>query len=125
MLKRWRWREDLNPRPTAYKAVALPLSYASTDKTSLYFVGIEKSRHLGPDDPLASYFIAKDGPRCGHIQRADAPGHRNRYEDIARPGHQGPKSLAFATEDQAQGTGQIRPPHRNSTIDDSTIHPDA
>src|SRR6266498_2165345 len=31
--KRWRWREDLNPRPTAYKAVALPLSYASTDKT--------------------------------------------------------------------------------------------
>src|SRR5215470_564063 len=31
----WRWREDLNPRPTAYKAVALPLSYASTDKTSL------------------------------------------------------------------------------------------
>src|SRR2546427_8300295 len=35
----WRWREDLNPRPTAYKAVALPLSYASTDKTSLYFPG--------------------------------------------------------------------------------------
>src|SRR5438128_182770 len=34
-LKSWRWREDLNPRPTAYKAVALPLSYASTDKTSL------------------------------------------------------------------------------------------
>jgi hypothetical protein len=33
--KCWRWREDLNPRPTAYKAVALPLSYASTDKTSL------------------------------------------------------------------------------------------
>src|SRR5881628_2494516 len=31
----WRWREDLNPRPTAYKAVALPLSYASTDKISL------------------------------------------------------------------------------------------
>jgi hypothetical protein len=31
----WRWREELNPRPTAYKAVALPLSYASTDKTSL------------------------------------------------------------------------------------------
>ena len=29
----WRWREDSNPRPTAYKAVALPLSYASTDKT--------------------------------------------------------------------------------------------
>jgi hypothetical protein len=28
----WRWREDLNPRPTAYKAVALPLSYASTGK---------------------------------------------------------------------------------------------
>src|SRR3989441_257960 len=27
-------REDLNPRPTAYKAVALPLSYASTDKRS-------------------------------------------------------------------------------------------
>src|SRR5581483_8861774 len=25
--KSWRWREDLNPRPTAYKAVALPLSY--------------------------------------------------------------------------------------------------
>ena len=31
----WRWREDLNPRPTAYKAVALPLSYASSRKTSL------------------------------------------------------------------------------------------
>src|SRR6266851_3409801 len=31
--KSWRWREDSNPRPTAYKAVALPLSYASTDKT--------------------------------------------------------------------------------------------
>src|SRR3989442_12439308 len=34
-LKSWRWREDLNPRPPAYKAVALPLSYATTDKTSL------------------------------------------------------------------------------------------
>src|SRR2546426_7372675 len=34
--KSWRWREDLNPRPTAYKAVALPLSYASTDKISRY-----------------------------------------------------------------------------------------
>ena len=32
--KSWRWREDLNPRPTAYKAVALPLSYASTDNRS-------------------------------------------------------------------------------------------
>src|SRR5262249_44169854 len=31
----WRWREDLNPRPTAYKAVALPLSYASSHKSSL------------------------------------------------------------------------------------------
>ena len=31
--KSWRWREESNPRPTAYKAVALPLSYASTDKT--------------------------------------------------------------------------------------------
>src|SRR5687767_15551338 len=31
----WRWREDLNPRPTAYKAVALPLSYASTDKVPI------------------------------------------------------------------------------------------
>src|SRR5205809_6178808 len=33
--KSWRWREDLNPRPTAYKAVALPLSYASTDKVPI------------------------------------------------------------------------------------------
>src|SRR5882724_4134409 len=33
----WRWREDLNPRPTAYKAVALPLSYASTGKVPIYF----------------------------------------------------------------------------------------
>ena len=31
----WRWREDLNPRPTAYKAVALPLSYASTGKVPI------------------------------------------------------------------------------------------
>src|SRR5512136_105499 len=31
--KCWRWREDSNPRPTAYKAVALPLSYASSRKT--------------------------------------------------------------------------------------------
>src|SRR5581483_3050322 len=30
--KSWRWREESNPRPTAYKAVALPLSYASTDE---------------------------------------------------------------------------------------------
>ena len=43
----WRWREDLNPRPTAYKAVALPLSYASTDKTSLYCLKSPKSRTLG------------------------------------------------------------------------------
>src|SRR5216683_188980 len=42
--KSWRWREDLNPRPTAYKAVALPLSYASTDKSSLYFSAFTKSR---------------------------------------------------------------------------------
>src|SRR5688572_22582281 len=34
-LKSWRWREDLNPRPTAYKAVALPLSYASTGKVPI------------------------------------------------------------------------------------------
>ena len=40
----WRWREDLNPRPTAYKAVALPLSYASTDKTSLYCRDDQSSR---------------------------------------------------------------------------------
>ena len=33
--KSWRWREDSNPRPTAYKAVALPLSYASTDKVPI------------------------------------------------------------------------------------------
>src|SRR5262249_18403932 len=26
---RWSWRRDLNPRPAAYKAAALPLSYAS------------------------------------------------------------------------------------------------
>ena len=31
----WRWREDSNPRPTAYKAVALPLSYASTGKVPI------------------------------------------------------------------------------------------
>src|SRR2546427_6352590 len=39
----WRWREDLNPRPTAYKAVALPLSYASTEKVPIYCRGPEKS----------------------------------------------------------------------------------
>jgi hypothetical protein len=33
--KSWRWREESNPRPTAYKAVALPLSYASTDKVPI------------------------------------------------------------------------------------------
>ena len=26
---RWSWRQELNLQPTAYKAVALPLSYAS------------------------------------------------------------------------------------------------
>ena len=31
----WRWREESNPRPTAYKAVALPLSYASTGKVPI------------------------------------------------------------------------------------------
>src|SRR5690349_23984287 len=31
----WRWREELNPRHTAYKAVALHLSYASSRKPSL------------------------------------------------------------------------------------------
>ena len=25
----WSWQRDLNPRPTDYKSVALPLSYAS------------------------------------------------------------------------------------------------
>src|SRR5215468_5566591 len=47
---RWRWREDLNPRPTAYKAVALPLSYASSRKTSRYWRAIDKSRPFSPRD---------------------------------------------------------------------------
>src|SRR5213593_3655847 len=55
--KSWRWREDLNPRPTAYKAVALPLSYASTDKTSLY------CRHASPSSDLLTGSPAGVSPR--------------------------------------------------------------
>lgn len=29
----WSWRQELNLQPTAYKAVALPLSYASGGST--------------------------------------------------------------------------------------------
>src|SRR5215510_16559863 len=57
----WRWREDLNPRPTAYKAVALPLSYASSRKTSLWVHRPDKSRAFSDTRPC---FVVDTAPRC-------------------------------------------------------------
>src|SRR5215470_15881343 len=36
---RWSWRRELNPRPAAYKAAALPLSYASKRQNFILCIG--------------------------------------------------------------------------------------
>ena len=57
----WSWREELNPRPTDYKSVALPLSYASVTaphsgpRTWPKRRVNCKSRHVACQDKAAMY----------------------------------------------------------------------
>src|SRR6266513_6066041 len=86
-LKSWRWREDLNPRPTAYKAVALPLSYASTDKVPNYCRDPDKSSTLMA---LAGNLVAQDRRGGRDVEGVRSTGHRNGQHGVAGAGDEGP-----------------------------------
>ena len=85
----WGWRGDSNSRPPAYKAGALPLSYASSPVGALYytpFVGLFKP----PPEPKsalglwASFDLQVWGFRvCGAAGPAVSPG---RHAALAHTG---------------------------------------
>src|SRR5687767_1507743 len=97
---RWSWRRESNPRPAAYKAAALPLSYASKRQNFILCTTLGcVNRFLGASRParrrlalgaLPPDLVEEGGARGGHVQGSDAPGERNPDQGVARPGHEGP-----------------------------------
>src|SRR6266550_1235874 len=121
--KVWSGKRDSNPRPPAWKAGALPLSYASTDKTSLYASGSDKSSGLAPQSPLPGDFVAERGASRADIQGAHLAGHRNRQENVAGACYQRSEPLTLATEDQAERASEVHRPERRTLADCATVDP--
>src|SRR6266851_1412094 len=114
--KNWRWREDLNPRPTAYKAVALPTELRQQSQTLTLGLGPHQvkgflSSPLFPAS-LAEHFVAKDGRGGRNVQRFEPAAHREAHQEVAGLGHQGPEPLSLPAQHEAYGAGQIQLPRQ-------------
>ena len=68
---RWSWRKESNPRPAAYKAAALPLSYASKRQNFILCTTLRRvNRFLGMP---ASGVRSGPGPAAAEPRRAGRP----------------------------------------------------
>src|SRR5574342_1278600 len=66
---RWSWRRESNPRPAAYKAAALPLSYASKRQNFILFGESASVNHFFLDRPRQRPI----GPRGARPRPAAGP----------------------------------------------------
>jgi hypothetical protein len=106
-LSRWSWRRESNPRPAAYKAAALPLSYASKRQNFILcttplrvnsILAGGRRRPPGPLLTLAPDLVQEGRPRGSHVERSHAPGQRDADQDVTGPGHQGPEAPPLAPQ---------------------------
>src|SRR5439155_12870951 len=86
----WSWRRDLNPRPAAYKAAALPLSYASKRQNFILCIPSRRVNRflglLGFADGIPRTGGRRPPPRRSGT-RPDRPGgSRSGRHTIGRPG---------------------------------------
>src|SRR5262249_54243922 len=106
---RWSWRRESNPRPAAYKAAALPLSYASKRQNSILCT---TSPCVNPNSPrvvtpparracltLALDLVQEGRPCRRHVERPHPPGQGDPDQEVTGPRHQWPESPPLAPQD--------------------------
>src|SRR5262245_5759620 len=97
---RWSWRRESNPRPAAYKAAALPLSYASKRQNFILCTGFlcvnpilrPAGSRGGPEArrPLAPDLVEEGRPRGRNVEGPYPAGQGDPHQDVAAPRDQRP-----------------------------------